>query len=105
MKDRNRQQPISIAAAGKKRACRLHPPADVDEGSTAEPADLDCGGGKEGGLRAGPAWQSIRGGVLGCCPNCGRGRLFRAFLKVGGHSAICSEALTPPRADAAPAYF
>ncbi len=43
---------------------------------------------------------------LSCrCPNCGRGRLFRAFLKVGDRCEACGEDLHHHRADDAPAYF
>ena len=72
------------------------------EPSLPSPAD---GGGKEAGLPARPAWQSIRRGLFGRCPNCDRGRMFRAFLKVADHCTVCSEALHHHRADDAPAYF
>ena len=44
-------------------------------------------------------------GFLGRCPNCGRGRMFRAFLKVADRCSICEEELHHHRADDAPAYF
>ncbi|MGH6770620.1 MAG: DUF983 domain-containing protein [Xanthobacteraceae bacterium] len=46
----------------------------------------------------------LRGG-RGQCPSCGRGRLFRAYLKVADHCPACGEALHHHRADDAPAYF
>ena len=49
--------------------------------------------------------QAMMRGLRGCCPNCGRGRLFRAFLKVVDRCATCGEALHHQRADDAPAYF
>lgn len=39
------------------------------------------------------------------CPNCGKGRMFRAFLKVADRCAACGEDLHHHRADDAPAYF
>jgi uncharacterized protein (DUF983 family) len=43
---------------------------------------------------------------LACrCPNCGRGRMFRAFLKVADRCAVCGEDLHHQQADDAPAYF
>ena len=39
------------------------------------------------------------------CPNCGRGRLFRAYLKPVEACADCREALGHIRADDAPPYF
>ena len=39
------------------------------------------------------------------CPACGKGRLFRAFLKVNEACPVCAEALHHQRADDAPAYF
>jgi uncharacterized protein (DUF983 family) len=44
-------------------------------------------------------------GFLGKCPHCGRGNLFRAYLKVADSCAECGEALHHQRADDAPAYF
>jgi uncharacterized protein (DUF983 family) len=44
-------------------------------------------------------------GLLGRCPNCGRGRLFRAYLKVADHCEVCGEPFHHHRADDAPAYF
>ena len=52
-----------------------------------------------------PAWRSMRRGLRGCCPSCGRGKLFRAYLKVADHCPACREALYHHRADDAPAYF
>src|SRR5215813_1582881 len=39
------------------------------------------------------------------CPNCGRGHLFRRFLKVADHCEVCCEDYTPQRADDFPAYL
>lgn len=44
-------------------------------------------------------------GFRGRCPKCGKGRLFRAFLKVTDTCPVCGEALHHHRADDAPAYF
>ncbi len=44
-------------------------------------------------------------GLRGRCPNCGVGRMFRAYLKVVDHCPHCGEALFHHRADDAPAYF
>jgi uncharacterized protein (DUF983 family) len=50
-------------------------------------------------------WIALRRGFFGRCPNCGRGRLFRAFLKVADHCSECGTAFHHHRADDAPAYF
>jgi uncharacterized protein (DUF983 family) len=39
------------------------------------------------------------------CPNCGRGHLFRRFLKVADHCEVCGEDYTAHRADDFPAYL
>jgi len=39
------------------------------------------------------------------CPNCGRGKMFRTFLKVADRCEACGEDLYHQRADDAPAYF
>lgn len=44
-------------------------------------------------------------GLRGHCPRCGRGRLFRAFLKVVEDCESCRQPLHHHRADDAPAYF
>ena len=44
-------------------------------------------------------------GFFGRCPACGRGRLFRSYLKVVNACQVCGEDLTPQRADDAPAYI
>jgi uncharacterized protein (DUF983 family) len=49
--------------------------------------------------------QAMLRGMLGRCPNCGRGRLFRAYLKVADHCEVCGEAFHHHRADDAPPYF
>ncbi len=60
-----------------------------------------------GGQRAPerPLGRSIKRGLLCRCPNCGDGRLFRAFLKPVEHCSVCGEDFTHQRADDLPAYL
>lgn len=44
-------------------------------------------------------------GLRGRCPACGKGRMFRAFLKVDDTCAHCGEELHHHRADDFPAYL
>jgi uncharacterized protein (DUF983 family) len=39
------------------------------------------------------------------CPNCGEGRLFRAYLKPVDSCPVCGEDMSHQRADDAPPYF
>ena len=48
---------------------------------------------------------AMQRGLMGRCPNCGKGRLFRKFLKVADTCPVCGEDLHHHRADDAPAYF
>lgn len=48
---------------------------------------------------------AVRRGLAGRCPNCGEGKLFRAYLKVRDACPVCSEDLSHQRADDAPAYL
>jgi uncharacterized protein (DUF983 family) len=48
---------------------------------------------------------AVKRGFMSRCPNCGKGHLFRAFLKVADTCEICGEDLHHHRADDAPAYF
>jgi uncharacterized protein (DUF983 family) len=52
-----------------------------------------------------PLLQALWRGFLGRCPNCGKGKLFRKFLKVVDRCEVCGEELHHHRADDAPAYF
>ena len=52
-----------------------------------------------------PLGPAMRRGFLGRCPNCGEGRMFRAYLKVADHCPVCHEELMHQRADDAPAYL
>jgi len=48
--------------------------------------------------------QPVIRGLLGRCPQCGEGRMFRAFLKVADTCPHCGEELYHHRADDFPAY-
>src|SRR4029078_3591495 len=48
---------------------------------------------------------ALKRGFLGRCPNCGEGRLFRAFVKVADHCEHCGEPFSHHRADDFPAYL
>ena len=48
---------------------------------------------------------SLRRGFAGQCPHCGKGKLFRAYLKVADECGTCHESFTAQRADDLPAYI
>ncbi|HXW71833.1 MAG TPA: DUF983 domain-containing protein [Methylocella sp.] len=50
-------------------------------------------------------WQAMRKGGCGLCPACGKGRLFRSYLKVNDCCPSCGEEFFHQRADDAPPYF
>ena len=52
-----------------------------------------------------PTWPAIARGFRRRCPNCGRGGLFRGYLKVAEACPVCREDFTPQRADDGPAYL
>ena len=43
-------------------------------------------------------------GLIGRCPNCGKGALFRSCLRVNDRCPACGEDLSAERADDAPAF-
>ena len=49
--------------------------------------------------------QAMWRGLHSACPQCGRGHLFRKFLKVADTCDVCGEELHHHRADDAPPYF
>jgi uncharacterized protein (DUF983 family) len=50
-------------------------------------------------------WAALPRGFRGRCPACGKGRMFRTFLKVADTCPACGEELYHHQADDAPAYF
>jgi uncharacterized protein (DUF983 family) len=48
---------------------------------------------------------SLLRGFTGRCPKCGKGAMFRAYLRVNPRCPVCHEDLSPQRADDAPAYL
>jgi len=52
-----------------------------------------------------PVFESMLRGFLGKCPHCGKGRLFRSFLKTVDHCSECGEEMKHHRADDLPAYL
>lgn len=50
-------------------------------------------------------WEAVQRGALRRCPACGKGAMYRAYLKVADTCPSCSEALHHHRADDAPPYF
>jgi uncharacterized protein (DUF983 family) len=49
--------------------------------------------------------EAVRRGLVGRCPACGRGPLFRGYLKLNSACKVCGEDLSHARADDAPAYL
>ena len=49
--------------------------------------------------------RAMTRGFFGRCPNCGEGKMFRAFLKVADSCPVCNEPLYHHRADDFPAYI
>jgi uncharacterized protein (DUF983 family) len=52
-----------------------------------------------------PLKTALWRGLTGRCPHCGKGRMFRAFLKVADRCDVCGEELHHQRADDFPAYL
>jgi uncharacterized protein (DUF983 family) len=50
-------------------------------------------------------WQAMWRGFRGRCPQCGEGKLFRAFLKTADSCSHCNQDFTGHRADDLPAYL
>jgi len=50
-------------------------------------------------------WPALRNGTACKCPKCGKGNLFRAYLKVNDVCPNCGEELFHHRADDAPPYI
>ena len=52
-----------------------------------------------------PIWGAVKRGLVGRCPNCGKGKMFRAYLKVNDVCPSCSTPFYHQQADDAPPYF
>lgn len=57
------------------------------------------------GLPKRSSWQAMARGFACRCPNCGKGRLFRGYLKSVPACSVCGEDMSHHRADDAPPYF
>lgn len=55
--------------------------------------------------RDGSSWTAMLRGALGRCPQCGKGKLFRAYLKPVAACADCGEPLGHIQADDGPAWL
>lgn len=51
------------------------------------------------------AAKGLKRGLLGRCPNCGEGHLFRSYLKVDPTCEACGHDNSAYRSDDGPAYF
>lgn len=63
------------------------------------------GGEHHSGRVARPLWAAMKRGMLGRCPNCGEGKLFRGFTKAVETCNVCGEEIHHHRADDLPAYL
>jgi uncharacterized protein (DUF983 family) len=52
-----------------------------------------------------PLRRSVARGLKGCCPACGRGKVFRSYLKVSDRCPACGLELGRYPADDGPAYL
>ncbi len=50
-------------------------------------------------------WSALRRGATLKCPACGKGPIFRKYLKINDTCNICAQNLSHHRADDAPPYF
>ncbi|MBN9309763.1 DUF983 domain-containing protein [Devosia sp.] len=50
-------------------------------------------------------WKAVGNGIACRCPNCGKGKLFRAYLKLNQTCANCGLDLSSARADDFPPYI
>ena len=50
-------------------------------------------------------WTSLARGLARRCPRCGRGSLFRSYLKANDHCPVCNLPFDPLRSDDAAPYF
>jgi uncharacterized protein (DUF983 family) len=71
------------------------------------PPNIAVGGDYAGRRSTGERFlgQAIIRGALLRCPACGKGALYKRYLKVVDHCEACGEALHHQRADDAPPYF
>jgi len=50
-------------------------------------------------------WKAVGNGIACRCPNCGKGKLYRAYLKLSDTCPNCGEKLSSARADDFPPYI
>jgi uncharacterized protein (DUF983 family) len=52
-----------------------------------------------------PLWRAIWNGMRLRCPKCGKGKLFKSYLKVNDYCPVCGEPLHYHKADDLPPYI
>lgn len=52
-----------------------------------------------------PTWPAIAKGLRHTCPNCGKGAIYKGYLKLRDACPACGEDLSHARADDGPAYL
>ena len=52
-----------------------------------------------------PLWPAIKKGLVGRCPACGEGWVFKSFLELEDYCPHCNEELFHHRADDGPPFF
>jgi uncharacterized protein (DUF983 family) len=61
--------------------------------------------GGSGPLKKRDVGQAVKRGLLGHCPNCGKGSMFRGYTTVNEACPSCGEVLSHQRADDFPPYI
>ena len=56
-------------------------------------------------MAQGNVWTGFKRGVAGHCPNCGKGKLFKSYLKIDPTCAACGHDNSQYPSDDAPPYF
>lgn len=52
-----------------------------------------------------PVWEAMKRGMMGKCPQCGEGKLFKSYVKNHDECAVCGQDFRGHRADDAPPYL
>jgi len=80
-------------------------PKELGMANPLQMEDQVFGGEHHSGRAARPLWTAMKRGMLGRCPHCGEGKLFRGFTKSVDTCEACGEELHHHRADDLPAYL
>jgi len=103
-KQQSRENAVSAEPRVAESESVLHSPSPGESQLAPTPMSPGTPQPVDGSMKRNLA-VAVGRGLLGRCPDCGKGAMFRAYLRVNQRCPVCGEDLSAQRADDAPAFL